>query len=352
MPIRSLSSALLAACVCAFSGPSALAQSNAPTIRSFSVAQVPELTPGTELIFRAEGTPKGVLSLRIDGATNLVGLPETRPGSYEAAYTISIRDKITYESKVNATLRVGQRLDTVTLGQTLLTTDAHARLVAAASPPPAIERLETKNSGALTGGHEIDFALSGTPGGTASVSLDSGKTIIPLAEEKDGQYTGRYTVKSRDRLSDTTQVSATLALGERKATAVKPLAPGVLVPRTAVAAAVAAKCAACGVVQAVNKVDLKGTPNYVGAIAGGVAGAALGNQVGKGDGRTAATLLGAVGGAVAGREVEKRVRANTVYDVVVKLDDATTRTVRYESEPTFQVGSKVRFSGEALVANE
>ena len=101
-----------------------------------------------------------------------------------------------------------------------------------------------------------------------------------------------------------------------------------------------------------SSVKLKGKPNYVGAIADGVAGAALGNQVGKGDGNTAATVIGAVGGAVAGREIEKRVRTTTVYDVVVKMDDASTRTVRFEAQPAFQAGSKVKVTGDTLVASD
>ena len=104
--------------------------------------------------------------------------------------------------------------------------------------------------------------------------------------------------------------------------------------------------------QSVTKVNVKGKPNYLGAIAGGVAGAALGNQIGKGDGNTAATVIGAVGGAVAGREVEKRVRSNTVYDVVVKLNDTSSKTVRFESDPGFKAGSKVKVSGDTLVVNE
>ena len=59
-----------------------------------------------------------------------------------------------------------------------------------------------------------------------------------------------------------------------------------------------------------------------------------------------------MGGAVAGREIEKRVRASTVYDVVVKMDDASTRTVRFEAQPAFTVGSKVKLSGNTLVARE
>ncbi|MCY7308748.1 MAG: hypothetical protein LH632_21975, partial [Rhodoferax sp.] len=79
--------------------------------------------------------------------TNLIGLPETQKGVYEGAYTISIRDKIRFDSKVNATLKVGERQTTVLLGQPLLTAEAQAKAVRAASPLPAISRLETRNDG-------------------------------------------------------------------------------------------------------------------------------------------------------------------------------------------------------------
>ena len=95
-----------------------------PTIRSFTVDQVPELTPGTELIFRAQGTSRGTLTLNIDGVANQIGLPETRAGVYEGAYTISIRDKVGHDSTARATLQVNGRQATATLGQKLLTAKA------------------------------------------------------------------------------------------------------------------------------------------------------------------------------------------------------------------------------------
>ncbi|MCY7308204.1 MAG: hypothetical protein LH632_19130, partial [Rhodoferax sp.] len=76
-----------------------------------------------------------------------------------------------------------------------------------------ISRLETRNDGALSGGHELSFVVNGTAGAKTSVSLDGGKTSIPLAEEKAGHYIGSYTVKSRDQLNNSTQFSAALALG-------------------------------------------------------------------------------------------------------------------------------------------
>ncbi len=356
MMIRARWMSLPLALISFFAAACAMAQT-APVINSFTVDQVKQVTPGTELIFRVNGSGGGALGLRIDGSTNQIGLVETRSGVYEGAYTISIRDKITYDSKVNATLRVGQRQTAALLGQTLLSAEAHAQALAAATPAPSISRFETKTTGALTGGNEITFLVNGTAGGKASVSLDGGKTSLPLAEEKAGHYSGNYTIKSRDQLTDATAVVATLALGEMKDTLSKTFAVGAVTPKVMAAsapkaAAAMAKCETCGVVTEVNSVTVKGDPNYVGAIGGGVAGAVLGSQVGKGDGATAATVIGAVGGALAGREIEKRVRSKKYFDVIVKLDNGTFKTARFEKLPAFKVDNRVKFNGETLVAQQ
>lgn len=325
------------------------AQTGPPVIRNFSVDQVPELTPGTELIFRVSGSAGGNLQLDIEGVANPLGLTETNAGTYAGAYTISIRDKVTPTSRVLATLRLDARQTTVTLGQTLLTEAAHAKATAVVPVQPQISRIETRHSGALTGGHEISFIVNGTPGGAATVSLDGGKSTVPLAEERGGRYSGRYTIKTRDQFSDTTQALFTLALADKTTRAAKPLASGAVVP---VALVEPPRCDTCGVVVSVNQVKVKGKPDYLGAIVGGVAGAALGNQVGKGDGKTAATVLGAVGGAVAGREVEKRARSGIRYDVAVKLDDGSSRTISYQADPGVAVGAKVQFEGDTLRMRE
>ncbi len=323
----------------------AMAQTSAPVIRSLSAEQVPQLTPGTELVFRAAGTAGGQLVLDIDGLTNQIGLSETSQGNYAGAYTISIRDKIPFDAKVKATLRVGSQQVSALLGQNLLTDAEHARLLAAAAPPtPQISRIETRNTGGFTGGHELSFIVNATPGGNMAVTLDGGVSSFALAEESSGRYTGRYTVKSRDQFSATTPAVVTLVLADKTVRVAKNLAPGAAAP-TALAAPA---CDGCGVVASVKKVKVKGKPNYVGAIAGGVAGAALGNQVGKGSGNTAATILGAVGGAVAGREIEKNVKSGNRYDVVVRLDNGTSRTMSYDNDPGVAVGAKVQFVGDVL----
>jgi outer membrane lipoprotein SlyB len=61
-----------------------------------------------------------------------------------------------------------------------------------------------------------------------------------------------------------------------------------------------------------------------------------------------ATVLGAVGGGVAGNEVEKRSRATTVYQVRVRMDDGTVRTVTQATAPT--VGQNVTVEGSSLRA--
>lgn len=109
---------------------------------------------------------------------------------------------------------------------------------------------------------------------------------------------------------------------------------------------VAAVCAQCGVVEAVRAVQRKGEGTGVGAVAGGVLGGVLGNQIGKGGGRTVATVIGAVGGGVAGHEVEKRARSQTLYEVRVRMDDGSLRTLTQSVAPA--PGSRVVVDGQQL----
>lgn len=110
-------------------------------------------------------------------------------------------------------------------------------------------------------------------------------------------------------------------------------------------------CTNCGTVEAVNVVEQKGEGSGLGAIAGGVAGAVLGNQVGGGSGRTIATVAGAAGGAYAGHQVEKHVKSAKRYDVAVRMQDGTSRSFSYDSQPSYRIGDKVKVVDGALVAN-
>jgi outer membrane lipoprotein SlyB len=77
-----------------------------------------------------------------------------------------------------------------------------------------------------------------------------------------------------------------------------------------------------------------------------VLGGLLGHQIGKGHGRDAMTVVGAVGGGLAGHEVEKRVRAETVYEVRVRMDDGRLRTLTQKSAP--RPGARVTVDGSTL----
>lgn len=107
-------------------------------------------------------------------------------------------------------------------------------------------------------------------------------------------------------------------------------------------------CASCGTIESVTPVERQGKGSGTGAVAGGVLGAVVGNQVGHGGGRTAATLLGALGGGFAGNAIEKHVKKETVYQVRVRMEDGSTRTVEQASLPA--VGTRVTVNNGVLHA--
>ncbi len=110
----------------------------------------------------------------------------------------------------------------------------------------------------------------------------------------------------------------------------------------------ASVCAICGKVESVNVVKQKGEGTGLGVVGGAVVGGLVGSQIGGGNGKSVATVLGAVGGGVAGNEVEKRARATTTYQVRVRMDDGSVRTVTQGTAPA--VGQKVTVEGSTLRA--
>lgn len=162
--------------------------------------------------------------------------------------------------------------------------------------------------------------------------------------------------------------SSGLAATTQSAT-VKEASPGARAPATAlqnapvrVAQAVpqpqvsrVAACATCGTVESsvavqrqgkVNGVDVGNTTIGIGTVAGGVLGGVLGNQVGGGNGKTALTVLGAAGGAYAGNTVEKNMKKVTVYQMRVRMDNGSVRTIE-QSSPV-AAGSSVVVEGNSL----
>lgn len=104
-------------------------------------------------------------------------------------------------------------------------------------------------------------------------------------------------------------------------------------------------CNNCGTVTAVTPVQVQSQQtNPVGVIAGGLIGGILGNQIGGGDGRKLATVAGAIGGGLAGNEIAKRMDAQTVYNVQVRLDNGQVQTLQLKVAPP--VGQRVQIGAD------
>lgn len=103
------------------------------------------------------------------------------------------------------------------------------------------------------------------------------------------------------------------------------------------------KAGALATIQSVREVQDAGEHTALGPIAGGIAGAVLGDRIGKGHGtRKVITLIGAAGGALAGREIEKRARGTSHWEIDVRRDDGGYETVRSDVAPPYQAGERVR----------
>ncbi len=108
-------------------------------------------------------------------------------------------------------------------------------------------------------------------------------------------------------------------------------------------------CTNCGVVDNIREITQAGEGSGLGAVAGGVVGAILGHQVGGGTGKKLATVAGAAGGAYAGHQIEKSQKKTTRYEVSVRMNDGSNRSVMMDMVPGWQVGEHVRIENGALV---
>ena len=106
--------------------------------------------------------------------------------------------------------------------------------------------------------------------------------------------------------------------------------------------AAARACAHCGTVKSVSVVEHQGEGTGLGAIGGAVVGGVLGNQIGDGSGRRVATVAGAAGGAYAGHQIEKHVKTTKAWNVLVQMEDGSSRTFPFASDPGFRAGEQVR----------
>lgn len=325
-------------------------QAAAARINGFDVEPVPQAAPGNELVFTLYGSPGGIAAVQIGGATAGVTLVETEVGVYEGTYTIRKRDRITATSTATANLRVGNRVASSILDEPLVG-KASARRPAPAAPSaaaPKIDSFDVDPPVRLEAGEDLILTLQGTPGAAASARIVGVKGKIVLNEIRAGVYEGTYAITNRDRIAADSAVTGTLRSGTREASAVlgrSLLAGSDYQPSARQSSRL---CVNCGVVEAINVVEVKGEGTYLGKIAGGVAGALLGSQIGQGRGTTVAEVAGAAGGVFAGNEIEKHMKTTKHYEVVVRLENGGTKTISYAAQPGFAVGTRVKVDNNTL----
>ena len=109
-------------------------------------------------------------------------------------------------------------------------------------------------------------------------------------------------------------------------------------------------CLDCGVVANVRQVTKEGKPSGAGAVIGGLAGAVLGSNIGRGNTRTVASIAGAVGGGLLGNTIEKSQGKTTSYEVSLRMQDGSTRTIPSDTMPAWRIGDNVKLVGGAIVS--
>jgi len=114
---------------------------------------------------------------------------------------------------------------------------------------------------------------------------------------------------------------------------------------------VAAVCRECAVIEEVRTIEKAGQASGVGAVGGAVVGGVLGHQVGSGRGKDLATILGAIGGGLGGNQIEKNVKKETEYQIVVRYDNGTKGLFTQSAPPSWHQGDRVRIINGAIQSN-
>ncbi|WP_288379653.1 glycine zipper 2TM domain-containing protein [uncultured Massilia sp.] len=323
----------------------------APVINGFNVEEVRRLSPGVELHFDMYGSPGGVATLRIDGATRNLNMTEVEPGQYSGTYTIGTHDRIRPESGVTANLRQGNQVATSLLRESLLATNAPRSQRGQLATQARVDRFDVQGSPELGPGNELRFMVAGTPGARVEVAIAGARGVFFLPEVRPGEYEAIYTIRNADRIDPGSRVTATLRADGRSVTSVlnRPLQSG----GRADAPRQARYCTNCAVVEGVNVIEVSGNGNYLGTAGGAVVGGLLGSQVGSGSGRTAATVAGAVAGGLAGRNIQRNMNKEQRYEVVVRYSTSgATQTLQYDNDPGFRQGDRVRVSNGVLTRDQ
>lgn len=193
-------------------------QKTAPSIDSFTVAPVNQLSPGTELVFTLQGTPKSRATLTIGNAVYNLPLRETELGYYEGRYTIRNQDRITKNTSVRANLRLNGQVSSMRLQDPLITTSTNSNSnrrsnnnTSTTDQSVVIDRFTVQPVSQLEPGTDLNFTLVGTPNSRATFSIEGVAYNQPMKETSEGNYQGRYVLRRQDDIpSSGTTVTASL----------------------------------------------------------------------------------------------------------------------------------------------
>ena len=188
----------------------------APQIDSFTVDSTAPLTPGSDIEFSLEGTPRGQASVRVTGVNKNIVMREVSQGIYEGSYTVSRRDKLGAQPTARATLRLRGMTSVAT--QALAATAAPAAPVAAPPTPapqpaaalPVIERFGVTPIAKIEPGAELRFNAVGTPGGRALLTIDGIVRDVAMPEVRPGRYEGGYTIRRNDNFPASLNITMAL----------------------------------------------------------------------------------------------------------------------------------------------
>ncbi|MDP2032498.1 MAG: hypothetical protein Q8K29_03705 [Polaromonas sp.] len=100
---------------------------------------------------------------------------------------------------------------------------------------PELRSLQVATDDGLNAGARLDFTVEGTPRGQASLRLRGVPRNIVLKETARGVYTGSYTLRRQDRISESSAVRATLKVRNRSVGADYSLPAGIANSSVAVA---------------------------------------------------------------------------------------------------------------------
>ena len=85
---------------------------------------------------------------------------------------------------------------------------------------PHIEGFNVDEVRKLAPGTELKFDMYGSPGGIASLRIAGAQRNLMLSEDNPGEYSGVYTIGSRDRINAESAVTGNLRVGNQVATSI------------------------------------------------------------------------------------------------------------------------------------